>query len=151
MKLNLKLKSKQVDVYEGKDAFVWLPTGYGKSICYQALPFVFDYKLERISAHPTQRSVVIVVSPLVSLMVDQVSRLQKEGFFSAAVLSGNHGVDKKSTASVEDILQGKFNLLYSAPEAIIGVERWRQMLMEKPLSEQIVAVIVDEVHCVYKW
>ena len=42
-------------------------------------------QVEKISAHPTQRSIVIAVSPLVSLIVDQVSRLQKEGFFSAAV------------------------------------------------------------------
>ena len=109
------------------------------------------YKLTRVDALPTKRSVVIVVSPLVSLMIDQVSSLRSQDIHVAAILSGNRGVDPKFTATNEDILQGKFSLLYSSPEAIIGVERWRQMLLEKPLSEQIVAVIVDEAHCVCKW
>jgi len=51
---------------EGKDVFVWFPTGYGKSICYQLLPFVFDVKLGRTNAPLIDRSVVLVISPLVS-------------------------------------------------------------------------------------
>ena len=57
-------------MYEGRDVFLWLPTGFGKSICYEVLPFVFDLKLE------SENSIVIVVSPLVSLMVDQVASLR---------------------------------------------------------------------------
>ena len=56
-------------VYEGKDVFLWLPTGFGKSLCYEVLPFVLGDKLNR------QDSLVIVVSPLVSLMIDQVQSL----------------------------------------------------------------------------
>ena len=48
--------------------FLWLPTGFGKSICFELLPFVFDFKLGRVD---TESSSVIVVSSLVSLMVDQ--------------------------------------------------------------------------------
>ena len=44
-------------VYDKHDVFIWLPTGYGKSLCYELLPYVFDFKLE------TDRSVVLVVSP----------------------------------------------------------------------------------------
>ena len=61
-------------VYDGMDVFVWLPTGFGKSVCFQALPFVFDYKLGLVSAE--KKSVVIVVAPLVALMVDQVQCLR---------------------------------------------------------------------------
>ena len=60
-------------VYEGNDVFVWLPTGFGKSLCYQILPFVFDHKLGLIGSGMS--SAVLVVSPLVSLMVDQVQKL----------------------------------------------------------------------------
>ena len=57
----MELKTKQVEairlVYECKDAFVWLPSGYRKSICFQILP----YLLRRISAPPSKRSVILVV------------------------------------------------------------------------------------------
>ena len=68
-----KLKKEQLqtirNLYNGKDVFLWLPTGFGKSICYEVLPLLFDYKSSR--AGPGN-STVLVVSPLVSLMVDQV-------------------------------------------------------------------------------
>jgi len=66
----ISLKDQQVEAVkllsEGKDVFVWFPTGYGKSICYQLLPFVFDVKLGRTNAPLVDRSVVLVISPLVS-------------------------------------------------------------------------------------
>ena len=89
-----KLKPEQEDViyklYQGQDVFAWFPTGYGKSICYQLLPFLFDAKLHRQLESMQKRSKVIVVSPLVSLMVDQVSNLKTRGI-SAGILSGNKG------------------------------------------------------------
>ena len=76
---HLVLKDKQVEVlqelYQGNDVFAWFPTGYGKSVCYQLLPFLFDHKLKRTSSPPLEQSVVLVISPLVSLMVDQVNSL----------------------------------------------------------------------------
>ena len=79
-KERIVLKTEQLEairhIYDGKDVFLWLPTGFGKSICYETLPFVFDYKLERVSG-TTSSSIVLVVSPLVSLMADQVSSLRK--------------------------------------------------------------------------
>ena len=53
-----------IDLY-GKDTFMWLPTGFGKSICHQTLPFVFDKMSRKCAAGG---SVVVVVSPLISLM-----------------------------------------------------------------------------------
>ena len=61
-------------VYERKSVFVWLPTGSGKSLCYQALPFVMDHKLGLVGT--PKSSSVLVVSPLVALMVDQVKALR---------------------------------------------------------------------------
>ncbi len=71
----LALKSKQLK-YTESDVFLWVPTGYGKSICYQTLSFLLDAKLGRTSTPLTERSVVLVISPLVSLMVNQVVHFQ---------------------------------------------------------------------------
>ena len=57
-------------VFMRADIFVWLPTGFGKTVCFEVLPFMFDMKLGRVD------SLVVVVSPLVSLMIDQVRSLR---------------------------------------------------------------------------
>ena len=71
----LEVKDKQLEaiqaIYDGKDVFLWLPTGYSKSLCYQCLPLLFDHKLSKVDLPHGKRSVCLVVSPLVSLMVDQ--------------------------------------------------------------------------------
>ena len=71
-------------VWDGKDVFVLLPTGFGKSIIYEVLPFLFDFSLGRV--HGQTKSLVIVASPLVSLMADQVSSLRHRGV-EAAIMS----------------------------------------------------------------
>jgi ATP-dependent DNA helicase RecQ len=58
-------------VYDGKDVFLWLPTGFGKFLCYEVLPFVLGRKLNR------KYCLMIVVSPMVSLMTDQVQSLSQ--------------------------------------------------------------------------
>ena len=80
MTLKPEQKACVNSIYEGKDVFLWLPTGFGKSICYEVLPFVFDIELGRVG------SLVFVVSPLVSLMIDQVRSLRSRGV-NAAVMS----------------------------------------------------------------
>ena len=86
---DLAIKEKQHQaiwcVFEGKDDFVWLHTGYGKSMYYKCLTFVVDLKMDR-HQHETERSVLLVISPLVSLMIDQVSSQRSRGV-SAAILS----------------------------------------------------------------
>ena len=83
-------------------------------------------------------------------MVDQVWSLRKRGV-SAAILSGNKGIDECLVANDEDIEKVKFSLLFSAPEAIIGSERWRLAMLRPCLRDHVVAVAVDEAHCVSKW
>ena len=64
------LRQKQLEVlqsvYGGHNIFAWFPTGYGKSLCYQVLPYIFDVKLGLTKAAPSERSVVLVISPLVN-------------------------------------------------------------------------------------
>ena len=130
---------------------MWLLTGYGKiqSLCYQLLTFLFDHNRGRIGAPEVKLSVFIIVSPLVSLMIDQVSSLLSRGI-SAAILSGNSGVEKKYLANEGEIMTGRYRLLYSCSDAIVVSERWKQLLLEPPLSDTVVTVAVDEAHCVYK-
>ena len=131
-------------VYEGKDVFVWLPTGFGKSLCYDMLPFVLDVKRGRGD------SVVIVVSPLVSLMIDQARKLRKRGV-EAAIMSTTAacGMECRSLLATEEDLS-KSKLLFCAPEALLR-GRWREALEQPKLSCRIVAVVIDEAHCVSKW
>ena len=128
-------------IYQGRDVFLWLPTGFGKSICYEVLPFMFDLKLGRIG------SLAIVVSPLISLMSDQVRSLRSRGV-KAAVLSSGSGVEKELVATDDDIANS--SLLFCAPEAILTT-RWREAIQKPEVSCKVVAVVIDEAHCVSKW
>ena len=151
---SLKLKPEQrraiMSAYSGNDVFVWLPTGYGKSICYQVLPFMFDAKLCRQDSAPPEKSVALVVSPLVSLMVDQVRSLTSSGV-GAAIVGGSTDVDPSLIASESEVQAGKYKFLFFAPETIVGSSKLKEMVSSPPLSIQTVAIAVDEAHCVYKW
>lgn len=144
----MDLKPEQVQaichLYEGIDVFLWLPTAFGKSVCYEVLPFLFDFRLSQVDI---RSSMTIATSPLLSLMVHQVSSLQVCGVRASSMRS----VDEDLLAADSDVEAGKYNLLFSAYEAIIGCEKWRELLLRPPLSECVVAVAIDEAHCVSKW
>ncbi len=114
------------------------------------LPFLIDYKLGSTNAPLVDRSVVFVVSFLVSLMIDLVKSLKSRSV-SAAILSSNRGIDKGLVTTSTEVSSGKYRLLYTAPEAVIEDHSWWRMLLEPPLSSSLVAIAVDEAHCVYKW
>ena len=122
----------------GKDVFVNLPTGYGKSLIYQALPTIFD-ALRSSSGH-----IVVVVSPLISLMDDQVKFLTSVGIKALNLTS----------ASEEDRLnaeKGKYSLVFGSPEAWLNNERWRSMLHNDVYSRKLCAIAVDEAHVLRQW
>ena len=83
-------------------------------------------------------------------MVDQVTSLQSHGV-GAAILSGNEGVGKKLLASESEVKTGKFRFLFTSPEAVVELSKWKKLMQTLPLSQQIVALVVDEAHCEYKW
>lgn len=64
---------------------------------------------------------------------------------STAVLEGNYLL--KST----ELTEGNYSMIFSAPEAILGVHQWRDMLIKPPYSTRVAAIAVDEAHCVSKW
>ena len=132
-------------IYGGKDVFMFLPTGFGKSVCYQVLPFVFDHKLGLVAG-----SSIIVVSPLIALMVDQVRSLRQNGVGAVIISSGSGDtiVDKAFIAT-EGNLQSS-SVIFSSPEALAHT-KWREALENPLVSKRVCAIVVDEAHCVSKW
>lgn len=126
----------------GQDVFVSLPTGFGKSLCYAILPRVFDFVKE---VH--NKSIVLVVSPLIALMKDQVSSITAIGL-TATVIS-----DKESTPTAVRALikKGEFQIVFVSPEALFMSTEWRNMLASKIYKDNLVGFVVDEAHCIKKW
>lgn len=83
-------------------------------------------------------------------MLNQVVSLREVGV-GAAILSGNKGIDSSFLSTIKDVKSGAHRVLFSAPEAFVDSECWREVLLDQPLCDQIVAVVVDEAHFVYKW
>ena len=79
-------------IFDGQDVFVWLPTGYGKSLCYQALPFLMDFKGAVVDSD--NPSAVLVISPLLALMIDQVKSLRSRGVKCSIITSSGGGIEK---------------------------------------------------------
>ena len=73
--LKKEQRSSMEAIFNGHNVFVWLPTGYGKGLCYQVLPFIMDCKRGLVGSQ--EPSLVLVVRPLVALMVDQVTSLRE--------------------------------------------------------------------------
>ena len=146
---DLKLKPEQQSairiILGGGDVFIWLPTGFGKSVCFELLPFVYDHKLERVGTQT--RSLVLVLSPLISLMVNQVTNLKLRGV-STAIISGSDKISKNLQATQKDLKT--CSLLFSVPEAVLG-HKWRDSIENPDVADRIVAIVIDEAHCVSKW
>ena len=127
--------------------FVCLPTGFGKSLCYHTLPFVMDHKLNPAGQEGVRSSAVIVVSPLIALMEDQVSGLRKRGV-KASIITSSTSVTKDIISTDKSLATD--SIFFCAPEALM-TSKWRDVLGRSAFSDRIVAVVVDEAHCVSKW
>jgi RecQ family ATP-dependent DNA helicase len=127
----------------GKDVFVNLPTGSGKSLIFQSFPLVVDYLRGNC---PKEHSIVVVVSPLVSLMKDQVNYLQSKGM-NAAFL-GEEQLDESLKEGVE---KGQYQIVYGSPETFLAVTRWCKMLSNTVYRRNLCLLAVDEAHCISHW
>jgi ATP-dependent DNA helicase RecQ len=128
---------------EGKDVFVTLPTGYGKSLCYALLPWIFD--MRRGLAEKT--SICMIVSPLIALMKDQSTSFTAKGI-SATYISDKEATNK---GTKRKIVKGEYQLVFISPEALFLATEWRRMLAGDYYRKHLVGFIVDEAHCVKKW
>ena len=124
-----------VHVADGGDALILMPTGAGKSLCYQIPALV---RRER------GLGCGIVVSPLIALMQDQVTALRENGVRAAFL---NSTLSSERAAEVErDFRGGRLDLLYVAPERLL-TERCLQLLSSAPVA----LFAIDEAHCVSQW
>nr|WP_154164137.1 DNA helicase RecQ [Comamonas sp. CAH-2] len=126
-------------VTDGGDALVLMPTGGGKSLCYQ---------IPAIVRQQQGHGVAIVVSPLIALMHDQVGALHEAGVEAAYL---NSSLDYAQAQEVEWQLQcGKLNLLYVAPERLV-TPRFLGLLDDLFAQGQLGLFAIDEAHCVSQW
>ena len=118
-------------VYERRDALVLMPTGGGKSICYQIPAITLD-------------GTAIVLSPLIALMKDQVEGLSANGVPAAFM---NSSLDVHQTRKVEDaLLAGHIKLLYVSPEKLVS-QSFQPLLKRLKIS----LFAIDEAHCISAW
>ena len=114
----------------GHDSVVLMPTGGGKSICYQMPALLSD-------------GVVVVVSPLIALMKDQVTALTSNGIPAAAV--NPMQTEEQNRDILEQLFSGRVRILYISPERLLmEIDRWSRDL-------RIALFAVDEAHCISQW
>lgn len=119
------------NILEGKDTLGIMPTGAGKSLCYQIPALLMD-------------GITLVISPLISLMKDQVGSLNQAGIH-AAFLNSSLTVNQYYKA-LSFAKQGRYPIIYVAPERLVTDE-----FLDFALNSNIVMVAVDEAHCVSQW
>ncbi|RYE24861.1 MAG: RecQ family ATP-dependent DNA helicase [Sphingobacteriales bacterium] len=128
-------RAGQQDIIEavdaGRDVLALLPTGGGKSLCYQVPALMRD-------------GLCLVVSPLISLMQDQVRQLKQRDIMAEAIYAGMHYNDVKRT--LENMRYGPYKLLYVSPERL-QTDLFREYLPTFNLN----MIAVDEAHCVSQW
>ncbi|WP_299208389.1 ATP-dependent DNA helicase RecQ [uncultured Dokdonia sp.] len=118
-------------VLNGKDTIALLPTGGGKSLCYQ-IPAL------------AQEGIAIVVSPLIALMKDQVLNLQEKGIKALAITSGIRYTDLD--ALLDNCIYGNYKLLYVSPERL-----QQELVIERIKQMNVSLIAVDEAHCISQW
>jgi ATP-dependent DNA helicase RecQ len=124
---------------DGRDSLVVMPTGGGKSLCYQ-LPAL----AAGMAPAGPGRPLVVVVSPLIALMADQLRRLEQAGVHAAMLASGmQEGHNAQALRAIEE---GIAQLVLAAPERFASAA-FRRALASRPVS----LFVVDEAHCVAEW
>ena len=126
-------------VVDGGDALVLMPTGGGKSLCYQ---------IPAIVRQQAGHGVTIVISPLIALMHDQVGALHEAGV-AAAFLNSTQTYEE-SSALEKQLLRNELTLLYAAPERI-NTPRMKGLLARLHERGLLSLFAIDEAHCVSQW
>ena len=115
----------------GKDVVAIMPTGAGKSLCYQVPALLFS-------------GITLVISPLISLMQDQVKALNEAGIHAAFINSSL--TETQIAKALRFAMEGRYKIIYVAPERLESA-----LFMQFARSGQISMVTVDEAHCISQW
>jgi ATP-dependent DNA helicase RecQ len=124
-------------VLAGESLLVLLPTGYGKSAIYQLAALI-------------QPGTALVVSPLVSLILDQVDHLYRDGITGVGFMSGRKHAAGTAEATLEHLRNGRYRLFYVAPERL-DLADFRRELGELIKGHRFSLIAVDEAHCASEW
>ena len=124
-------------VLSGKDTLALMPTGGGKSICFQIPTLV-------IGQENQEKRLCLVITPLIALMRDQVANLRARGIQAEAVYTGMSW-DRQRMA-LDNCLYGPYHFLYCSPERLES-EEFRKRLKDLPIG----LIAVDEAHCISQW
>jgi ATP-dependent DNA helicase RecQ len=119
------------NILNGKDTLGIMPTGAGKSLCFQLPALIFD-------------GITLVISPLISLMKDQVGSLNQNGI-SAAYINSSLNFTQYNKA-IQNAKDGKYKIIYIAPERLEAKE-----FIDFSVAADISMITVDEAHCVSQW
>lgn len=136
-------KEAVTKVLEGKDVFVSVPTGYGKSAIFQMVPTCAKKLLAKSERGDIRHPAVLVISPLVSLITDQVNKLEAVGL-SAVHLSSQAHSDHGNEPLFRDIIEGPVSHIFSSPEAILDT-KWRSLLLKPTFVNRIVVLLTRPV------
>lgn len=126
------LQNEIIDsVLAGQDTLALLPTGGGKSICFQVPALV-------------KPGICIVISPLIALMKDQVQNLLKRNIKAAAIYSGMHY--QQINYTLDNCIHGDYKFLYLSPERLLN-----EVVQIRLKQMKVNLLAVDEAHCISQW
>jgi len=121
---------------KGENLFVFLPTGYGKSLIFQVPALV-------------QGGLTVVISPLKALMYDQVEKLRDRGIPAARVDSSMPAAERQ--AVYDEVRTGRINLLYTSPERLNKDQNLKKLLNDMTQANLLRRFVFDEAHCIVEW
>eukprot|EP00794_Sanderia_malayensis_P017147 gene17147-18872_t len=127
--------------FDGLSRLVWNEEKFQEGI-ENSIPMLADHLLDK----PLFTSIILVVSPLKALMYDQVTYLTNTVCMNVVALTNESNAD-----IVETIERGEKHIIYTSPESMLAIKKWRNILSHEIFKENCIGVIFDEAHCISNW